>query len=146
MPSSPPTVSPFSLLPPLSSPSYTFFCPPHSLGLCDVAFDSGRFCRVTWHGQLSLAVGDVAFDGGVERRSLAVGDMPDVVRPHPSMSRGAVVVVCRTRGPSKGGDVATVRDGDVATVRDGDVVMVRDGDGDVAWLVGVGVGDEHALA
>ena len=70
----------------------------------------------------------MAFDGGVERRSLAVGDMPDVVRPHPLMRGGAVVVVCQTWGPSKGGDVATVRDGDVA------------------WLVGVGVGDEHALA
>ena len=128
MPSSPPTVSPFSLLPPLPSPSYSFFCPPRSLSLRDVAFDSGRFCRVTWHGQLLLAVGDMAFDGGAERRSLAVGDVPDDVRPHPSMRGGAVVAVCRMRGLSKGGDVATVRDGDVA------------------WLVGVGVGDEHALA
>ena len=128
MPSSPPAVSSFSLLPPLPSPSYSFFCPPRSLSLRDVAFDSGRFCCVTWHGRLSLAVGDVAFDGGVERRSLAVGDMPDVVRPHPSMRGGAVVAVCRTRGPLKGGDM----------------VMVRDGD--MAWLVGVGVGDEHALA
>ena len=85
MPSSPPTVSPFSLLPPLPSPSYSFFCPPRSLGLRDV-------------------------------------------RPHPSMRGGAVVAVCQTWGPSKGGDMATVRDGDVA------------------WLVGVGVGDEHALA
>ena len=73
-------------------------------------------------------MGDVAFDGGVERRSLVVGDVPDVIRPHPSMRGGAVVVVCRTRGLSKGGDVAMVRDGDVA------------------WLVGVSVNDEHALA
>ena len=83
---------------------------------------------MTWHRQLSLVVGDVAFDSGVERRSLAVGDMLDVVRPHPSMRGGAVVAVCWTRGPSKGGDVAMVHDGDVA------------------WLVGVGIGDEHALA
>ena len=128
MPSSPPAVSPFSLLPPLSSPSYSFFCPPRSLGLHDVVFNSGRFCHVTWHGRLSLVVGDVAFNGGVERRSLAVGDVPDVVRPHPLMRGGAVVAVCRTQGPSKGGDVAMVCDGDVA------------------WLVGIGVGDEHALA
>ena len=73
-------------------------------------------------------VGDVAFDSGVERRSLAVGDVPDVICPHPSMRGGAVVAVCRMQGPSKGGDMATVRDGDMA------------------WLVGVGVGDEHALA
>ena len=128
MPSSPPTVSSFSLLPPLPSPSYSFFCPPRSLGLRDVAFNSGRFCHVMWHGQLSLVVGDVAFDSGVERRSLAVGDVPDVICPHPSMRGGAVVAVCRMQGPSKGGDMATVCDGDMA------------------WLVGVGVGDEHALA
>ena len=42
MPSSPPMVSPFSLLPPLPSPSYSFFCPPRSLGLHDVAFKIGR--------------------------------------------------------------------------------------------------------
>ena len=128
MPSSPPTVSPFSLLPPLPSPSYSFFCPPRSLGLRDVAFDSRRFCCVTWHERLSLAVGDVAFDGGTERRSLAVGDVPDVVRPHPLMRGGAVVAVCWMWGPSKGGDVATVHDSDMA------------------WFVGVSVGDEHALA
>jgi len=41
------------------------------------------------------------------------------------------------RGGSRGvTDAETVETGDVATVRDGDV----------AWLVGVGVGDEHALA
>ena len=128
MPSSPPAVSPFSLLPPLPSPSYSFFCPPRSLSLRDVAFNSRHFCCVTWHGWLLLAVGDMAFDGGVERRSLAVGDVPDVVCPHPSMRGGAVVVVCRTWGLSKGGDVVTVHDGDVA------------------WLVGIGIGDEHALA
>jgi len=53
---------------------------------------------------------------------LEVSDVADVVRPHPS-TKGR-----RTWGPSKGGDVATV------------------GDGDVAWLAGVGVGDEHAIA
>ena len=83
---------------------------------------------MTWHERLSLAVGDVAFDGGTERRSLAVGDVPDVVRPHPLMRGGAVVAVCRMWGPSKGGDVATVHNGDMA------------------WFVGVSVGDEHALA
>ena len=52
---------------------------------------------------------------------LAVGDVPD--------NEG--------RGGSRGvTDAETVETGDVATVRDGDV----------AWLVGVGVGDEHALA
>ena len=75
-----------------------------------------------------MAVRDVAFDGGTERLSLAVGDVPDVVRPHPSTRGGAVVAVWWTRGPSKAGDVATVRDGDVA------------------WLVGVGVSNGHALA
>ena len=70
----------------------------------------------------------MAFDGGTERRSLAVGDMPDVIRPHPSMRGGAVVAVCQTWGLSKEGDMVTVRDGDVV------------------WLVGIGVGDEHALA
>jgi hypothetical protein len=83
---------------------------------------------VTWHGWLSLAVGDVAFDGGTERLWLAVGDVLDVARPHPSTRGGAVAAVWWTRGPSKAGDVATVRDGDVA------------------WLVGVGVGNGHALA
>ena len=127
MPSSPPMVSPFSLLPPLPSPSYSFFCPPRSLGLHDVAFNSRRFCCVTWHRRLLLVVGDVAFDGGMKRRSLAVGDMPEVIRPHPSMRGGAVVAVCWTWGPSKGGDVAMVCDGDVV------------------WLVGISVSDEHAL-
>ena len=67
-----------------------------------------------------MAVRDVAFDGGMERLSLAVGDVPDVVRPHPSTRGGAVVAVWWTRGPSKAGDVA--------------------------WLVGVGVSNGHALA
>ena len=73
-------------------------------------------------------MGDVAFDGGTERLSLAVGDVLDIVCLHPSTKGGAVVVVWWTRGPSKVGDV----------------VMVRDGD--VVWLVGVGVGNGHALA
>jgi hypothetical protein len=89
---------------------------------------AGAFCRVTRHGQLLLAVDDVAFVGGAERLSVVVGDMLDVARPHPSMRGGAVVAVWWTWGPSTGGDVATVRDSDVA------------------WLVGVGVGGEHALA
>jgi hypothetical protein len=109
---------PFRLLPP--SPSYSRFCLPRSLGLHDVAFAGGRFCRVMWHGRLSLAVGDVAFDGGPERWLLEMGDVADVVRPHPSTRGGAVLVMWRTRGPSKGGDVA--------------------------GLVGFGVGDEHDLA
>jgi hypothetical protein len=73
-------------------------------------------------------VGDVAFDGGTERLSLAVDNVLDVTCPHPSMRGGAVVVVWWTRGPLKEGDMATVCDGDVA------------------WLVGVSVGDEYALA
>ena len=36
---------------------------------------------------MSLAVGDVAFDGGPER--CVGGDVVDVVRPHPSMRGGA---------------------------------------------------------
>ena len=83
---------------------------------------------MTWHRWLSLAVGDMAFDSGTERLLLAVGDVLDVVRPHPSMRGGAVVAVWWTRGPSKAGDV----------------VMVHDGD--VAWLVGVSVSNGHALA
>jgi len=75
----PPAVSSFSLLTPLPSPSYSLCCPPRSLGLRDVAFDGGRFCRVTWHGRLR----DVAFDGGAEGLLLVVGDMPGVARPHP---------------------------------------------------------------
>jgi hypothetical protein len=58
-PSSPPAVSPFSLLPPLPSPSYSLFCAPHSLGLRDVAFDGGRLCWVTWRGAVVVG-GDVA--------------------------------------------------------------------------------------
>jgi hypothetical protein len=104
----------FRLLPPPPSSSYSLFCPPRSLGLRDVAFDGGRFCRVTWHGRLSLAVGDVVFDGGAERLLLGVGDVPDVARPHPSTRGGAVVVMWRTRGPPRGGDVAMAGGGDVA--------------------------------
>jgi len=77
MPSSPPAVSLFASFPLLllfPSPSYSHFCPPHSISLRDVAFDGRRFCWVTWHGWLSLVMGDVAFevgnaafDGGLER-------------------------------------------------------------------------------
>jgi len=67
---------------------------------------------------VAIEVGGVAFDGGRERSS-GMGDVADVIRPHPSMRRGVVVVMWWTRGPSKGGDVA--------------------------WLVIVGIGDEHAL-
>ena len=82
---------PFRLLPP--SPSYSHFCLPRSLGLHDVAFTGRRFCCVMWHGRLLLAVGDVAFDGGPERWLLEMGDMADVVPPHPSMRGGAVLVL-----------------------------------------------------
>ena len=78
---------------PLPSSSYSRFCPPCSLGLCDVAFDGGRFCRMTWHRWLLFAVGDVAFDGGMERLSLVVGDVLDVICPHPSMRGGSSSVV-----------------------------------------------------
>jgi len=64
-------------------------------------------------------VGDVAFDSGPERLS-GVGDVADVVRPHPLMRGGAVVAMWWTWGLSKGGDVA--------------------------WLTIVGIGNEHALA
>ena len=110
-PSSPPTVSSFSLFSPLPSPSYSLFCTLRSLSLHDVAFDGGRFFWVTWHGWLLLVVGDVA----------------DVVHPHPLMRGGAVVTMWQTWGLSKGSDMAMV------------------GDGDVAWLVGVSLSDEHAL-
>jgi len=66
-----------------------------------------------WHS----TVDDVAFDGGPESLS-GVGDMADVVHPHPSM-RGGAVAMWQTWGPSKGGDMA--------------------------WLVIVGVGNEHAF-
>jgi len=60
----------------------------------------------------------VAFDSGPERLS-GVGDVADVIRPYPLTRGGAVVAMWRVWGPSKGGDVA--------------------------WLVIVGIGDEHAL-
>ena len=41
-------------------------------------------------------------------------DVADVVRPHPSVRGGAVVVTWQTRGASMGGDVAVVGVGDVA--------------------------------
>ena len=41
-------------------------------------------------------------------------DVADVIRPHPSMRGGAVVVMWRMRGASMGGDVAAVGVGDVA--------------------------------
>jgi len=59
MPSSPPAVSLFASFPlllPFPSPSYSRFCPPHSVSLRDMAFDGGRFCRVMWHGP--VVVGD----------------------------------------------------------------------------------------
>ena len=68
---------------------------------------------------VAIKVGGVAFDSGRERLS-GMGDVADVVCPHPSMRGGVVVAMWWTRGPSKGGDVA--------------------------WLVIVGIGDEHALA
>jgi hypothetical protein len=55
-----------------------------------VAFGWQALLSCDMAGQLSLAVGDVAFDGGAERLSLVVGDMPDVTCPHPSMRGGAV--------------------------------------------------------
>ena len=73
-----------------------------------------------------MAVGDVAFDGGPKGWLLEVRDVAYV----PRQGEG------RTPGPPEGGDVAG---GDVAG---SDVA----GDGDVAGLVGVGVGDEHAPA
>ena len=93
------------------SPFYSLFCTLHSLGLYDMAFNSGHF-QVMWHRQLLLAVGDVA----------------DVICLHPSMRGGAVVMMWQMQGPSKGGDMATV------------------GDSNVVWLVGISLGDEHALA
>ena len=97
---------------PLPSPSYSLFCTLHSLGLYDMAFDGRHLFWVTWHGQLLLAVGDMA----------------DVVHPHPLMRGGVVVMMWQTQGPSKGSD------------------MVMVGDGDMAWLVGISLGNEHALA
>jgi len=112
MPSSPPAVSLFFSFP-LLLPFPTPISPPRSLSLHDVAFNGGHFCRVTWRGAVVVG-GDAAFESGPER-SWAVGDVADVIRPHPSMRGGAV-------------DAGTV------------------GDGDVAWLAGIGVGDEHTLA
>jgi len=120
MPSSPPVVSLFFSFP-LLLPFPTPISPPCSLSLHDVAFDGGRFCQVMWHGAVVIG-SDMAFESGLER-SWVVGDVVDVIRPHPSIRGGAA-------------DARTIGDGDVATV----------GDGDVAWLVGIGVGDEHALA
>ena len=65
-----------------------------------------------WHRQLSLAVGDVV----------------DVIHPHPSIRGGGVVAMWQMWGLSK----------------DSDVVMV--GNGDMVWSVGISVGDKHALA
>jgi hypothetical protein len=60
-----PAVSPFSLLPPRSSPSYSLFCPPRSLGLRDVAVrrralfvasrDTGGCCWLwmTWRSSVA---------------------------------------------------------------------------------------------
>ena len=56
-----------------------------------------------------------------------MGDIADVVCPHPSMRRGVVVVMWQMWGSLKGGD------------------MVMVGDSDMAWLVGISLGDEHAL-
>ena len=103
-----PTCS-FSFLSP--SPSYPLFCPPLSLSLHDVVFNGRPFCQVMWNGQLSLAVGDMA----------------DVIHPHPLTRGGAVIVMWQTQGPLKGSDMAMV------------------GDGDVAWLVGISISDEHTL-
>ena len=61
--------------------------------------------------------------------------MADVVRPHPLMRGGVVVAMWQMWGPLKGSDMAMVGDSDVVTV----------GNGDVAWLVGISTGDEHAL-
>ena len=116
---------------------------------------------MTWCGAVVIG-SDAAFESGPER-SWAVGDVADVVRPHPLMRGGAadvgtigdgdVVTIgdgdMVTVGDS---DVATVGDGDMVTVGDGDMVTIGDGDvvtvgdGDMAWLAGVGVSDEHALA
>ena len=60
---------PFLVLPPLPSPSYSRFYRPRSLRPCDVAFDGGRFCRVTWHGRLVVVRNDVAWG---DRLSLVV--------------------------------------------------------------------------
>jgi len=65
-----------------------------------------------------LTVGDVAFDSGLESLS-GVGDTADVICPHPSMREG-VVAMWQTWGLLKGGDVA--------------------------WLVIIGISDEHAFA
>ena len=60
---------PFLVLPPLPSPSYSRFYRPRSLRPCDVAFDGGHFCRVTWHGRLVVVRNDVAWG---DRLSLVV--------------------------------------------------------------------------
>ena len=85
------------------------------------------FCVCAFFNQTHIAPLNMAFDGGTESLLLAVGDVPDVAHPHPSMREGAVVVVWWMQGPSKAGDVAMVRNGDMA------------------WLVGIGVGNGHAL-
>jgi len=41
---------------------------------------------------VAIEVGGVAFDGGRERLS-GMGDVADVIRPHPSMRGGAVVAM-----------------------------------------------------
>ena len=46
-----------------------------------------------WGAHRLLAVGDVAFDGGPERWLLEMGDVADVVPPHPSTRGGAVLVL-----------------------------------------------------
>ena len=58
---------------------------------------------------------------------MAVGDMADVIHPHLLMRGGVVIVIWQTQGPSKGSDVAIV------------------GNSDMAWLVGIRVGNEHTL-
>ena len=68
-----------------------------------------------WHS----TVGDVVFDGGLERL-FGVGDMVDVIHPHPSTRGGVVVAMWWMWGLSKGGDMA--------------------------WLASISIGNEHALA
>ena len=94
-----------------SSNSY----PPHSLGLCDRAFDDG-------HGRgIRTVRGDVATvcDGEVAtvRSDVAIVHGSDV-----AIVRGSDVAIVR------GSDVAIVRGSDVAIVRGSDVAIVRGSD------------------
>ena len=56
---------PFLLLTPPPSSSYSHFYPPRSLSPRDVAFDGGRFCRVTWHGAVGRSLLAVTWHAAV---------------------------------------------------------------------------------